>query len=112
LGWHLEEIHVPWAQFGKKRDKIAALHDEGLKNLLQTVETASGFLATPSGLQCNGVKILATASEHSRLKETLDDLASQDKDDYSTCARSTKYCFDHNSFIRTRILMIHQPTQS
>ncbi|GKB03438.1 hypothetical protein Tco_0831581 [Tanacetum coccineum] len=99
LGWYLEEIHVPWAQFGKKWDKITTLHDEGLKNLLQTVEMASGFLTTPSGLQSNGIRILATASERSRLKETPDDLASQDKDDYSTCARSTRYCFDHNSFI-------------
>ncbi|GJW48055.1 zinc finger, CCHC-type, retrotransposon gag domain protein [Tanacetum coccineum] len=28
LGWHLEEIHVTWTQFGKKRDKIATLHKE------------------------------------------------------------------------------------
>ncbi|GJR76753.1 hypothetical protein Tco_0089118 [Tanacetum coccineum] len=26
LGWHLEEIHVTWTQFGKKRGKIATLH--------------------------------------------------------------------------------------
>ncbi|GJV22179.1 retrovirus-related pol polyprotein from transposon TNT 1-94 [Tanacetum coccineum] len=87
LGWHLEEIHVTWAQFGKKRDKIATLHDEGLKNLLQTVETASEFHAMPSGHQSDGVKILAMALKHSRHKETLEDLASQDKDDYSTCVR-------------------------
>ncbi|GJZ32431.1 hypothetical protein Tco_0577867 [Tanacetum coccineum] len=49
LGRHLEEIHVTWALFWKKRDKSATLHNEGLKNCLQKVETASGLLATPSG---------------------------------------------------------------
>ncbi|GKD41722.1 hypothetical protein Tco_1261929 [Tanacetum coccineum] len=49
---------------------------------------------------------LATVSESSRPKETLEDSASQDKEDYSTCTRSIRYCFDHNSFIRTRILTI------
>ncbi|GJY99731.1 hypothetical protein Tco_0517161 [Tanacetum coccineum] len=51
----------------------ATLHDEGLKNLLQTVETTSGFHATPSGLQSDGVKIIATTSELSQLKEILED---------------------------------------
>ncbi|GJZ01419.1 hypothetical protein Tco_0519380 [Tanacetum coccineum] len=72
-----------------KLDKIATLHDEGLKNLLQTVETASEFHATPSGHQSDGVKILAMVLKHSRHKETLEDLASQDKDDYSTCDEIT-----------------------
>ncbi|GKD55802.1 hypothetical protein Tco_1289189, partial [Tanacetum coccineum] len=49
-------------------------HDEGLKNLLQTVETASGFLATPSGLQSNGVKILATASRFLQRRQNIADL--------------------------------------
>ncbi|GJZ46610.1 hypothetical protein Tco_0594206, partial [Tanacetum coccineum] len=31
LGWILEEIHVTWTQFEKKRDKIAALHKEAQK---------------------------------------------------------------------------------
>ncbi|GKA72084.1 hypothetical protein Tco_0778300 [Tanacetum coccineum] len=69
LGWNLEEIHVTWAQFRKKRDKIATLHEEGLKNVLQTVETVSGFLVTPPGLQSDrvrtfsdGVRIIATRS--------------------------------------------------
>ncbi|GKD62577.1 hypothetical protein Tco_1300086 [Tanacetum coccineum] len=72
--------------FSLVEDKIATLHDEDLKNLLQTVETASRFHATPSRLQSDGVRITATASELSQLKETLEDSASQDKDDYSTCA--------------------------
>ncbi|GKC99400.1 hypothetical protein Tco_1169675, partial [Tanacetum coccineum] len=49
LGRHLEEIHVTWAQFWKKSDKIANWHKEGLKIDLQKVETTSGFFGTPSG---------------------------------------------------------------
>ncbi|GKB08003.1 RNA-directed DNA polymerase, eukaryota, reverse transcriptase zinc-binding domain protein [Tanacetum coccineum] len=48
LGRYLEEIHMTWALFWKKRDKLATLHNEGLKNYLKKVETASGLLATPS----------------------------------------------------------------
>ncbi|GJV69691.1 hypothetical protein Tco_1485200 [Tanacetum coccineum] len=69
-----------------KRDKTATLHNEGLKNCLQKVETASGFLTTPSGITSDGVKTLATALECCRPKETLEDSASQDKEDYSTCS--------------------------
>ncbi|GKA13671.1 hypothetical protein Tco_0693317 [Tanacetum coccineum] len=49
LGRHLEEIHMNWALFWKKQDKIATLHNEGLKICLQMVETAPGLLATSSG---------------------------------------------------------------
>ncbi|GKA21956.1 hypothetical protein Tco_0707918 [Tanacetum coccineum] len=45
----LEEIHVTWVLFWKKRDKLATLHNEGSKNCLQKVETVSGLLGTPSG---------------------------------------------------------------
>ncbi|GJS98479.1 hypothetical protein Tco_0819649 [Tanacetum coccineum] len=31
LGWHLEEIHVTWTQFGKKQDKITTLHKKAQK---------------------------------------------------------------------------------
>ncbi|GKE83586.1 hypothetical protein Tco_1557328, partial [Tanacetum coccineum] len=80
-------MHVTWAQFGKKRDKIATLYDKGLKNPLQTVKTSSGFHAMPSRLQSDDDRIFVTTSERSQLKETLEVLASQDKDDYSPCAR-------------------------
>ncbi|GKB45103.1 hypothetical protein Tco_0890045 [Tanacetum coccineum] len=50
LGWHLEEIHVTWTQFGKKRDKIATLHEEAQK--LHTVREDD--VAIP----CDGVKML------------------------------------------------------
>ncbi|GJW09861.1 zinc finger, CCHC-type containing protein [Tanacetum coccineum] len=106
LGRHLEEIHVTWAQFWKKLDKIANWHNEGLKNCSQKVETTSRFLATPSGFSSDGVETLATASDRSQPNETLEDSVSQDKEDYTTCARSIRYCFDHNSFRQTRILTI------
>nr|GEZ98071.1 zinc knuckle CX2CX4HX4C [Tanacetum cinerariifolium] len=37
----LEEIHVTWTQFGKKRDKIAALHEVVLRISIQCLETTS-----------------------------------------------------------------------
>ncbi|GJY56625.1 hypothetical protein Tco_0455740 [Tanacetum coccineum] len=92
--------------FDEKPDKIANWHNEGLKNFSQKVETASGFPAKPSRFASDGVRTLATTSERSRPKETLEDSSSQDKEDYSTCARSIIYCFDHNSFIRTEILTL------
>ncbi|GJR44037.1 hypothetical protein Tco_1312140 [Tanacetum coccineum] len=46
---HMKEIHVIWALFWKNPDKIATLHNEGLKICLQKVETASGLLAMLSG---------------------------------------------------------------
>ncbi|GJU95474.1 hypothetical protein Tco_1320230 [Tanacetum coccineum] len=62
---HLEKIHVTWDQFWKKPDKIANWHNEGLKNCSHKVETASGFLTTPSGLASDVVRTLAMTSEHS-----------------------------------------------
>ncbi|GKD99161.1 hypothetical protein Tco_1383058, partial [Tanacetum coccineum] len=47
LGRHLEEIHVTWAQFWKKPDKMTIWLEDGLKNQDQSVETASGKLVTP-----------------------------------------------------------------
>ncbi|GKB14659.1 zinc finger, CCHC-type containing protein [Tanacetum coccineum] len=66
--------------------KTLDLVDKSLLGYL-TVETASGFLVTLSGFACDGVRTLATASKHSRPKETLEDSVSQDKEDNSTCAR-------------------------
>ncbi|GKA65591.1 hypothetical protein Tco_0765298 [Tanacetum coccineum] len=56
LGKLLEDIHVTWTQFGKKRDKIAALREVASKNRLQYMETASQFLATPSEPTRYGVR--------------------------------------------------------
>ncbi|GKC77673.1 hypothetical protein Tco_1128447, partial [Tanacetum coccineum] len=37
FGKHLEDIHVTWTQFGKKRDKITTLHEVALKICVQAV---------------------------------------------------------------------------
>ncbi|GJV29820.1 hypothetical protein Tco_1386268 [Tanacetum coccineum] len=63
FGKLLEDIHVTWTQSGKKRDKIAALHEVASKNCIQCLETASQFLAMPSEPTKNGVKKFVTASE-------------------------------------------------
>ncbi|GJX62689.1 hypothetical protein Tco_0295589 [Tanacetum coccineum] len=59
---NLEEIHVTRTQFGKKQDKIAALHEVSFKECVQCLETASGFVVTPSEPTSDGVKIYVTAS--------------------------------------------------
>ncbi|GJS11013.1 hypothetical protein Tco_0367809 [Tanacetum coccineum] len=86
LGWLLEEIHVTWAHLEKKRTRLR-LYTKSLEEIrIQTVETASGFHAMPSGFASDGVRCLVTTSERSRPKESLEDLVSQDKEVYSTCA--------------------------
>ncbi|GKB22409.1 retrovirus-related pol polyprotein from transposon TNT 1-94 [Tanacetum coccineum] len=61
FGRILEDIHVTWTQFGKKRDKIAALHEVASKNCIQCLETASQFLYKRRRQKiCDDVRILAT----------------------------------------------------
>ncbi|GJX33765.1 hypothetical protein Tco_0245322 [Tanacetum coccineum] len=45
LGKHLEEKHMTWARFGKKRDKNATLQVFDQVMVSQSVETASSFLS-------------------------------------------------------------------
>ncbi|GJZ61777.1 hypothetical protein Tco_0617914 [Tanacetum coccineum] len=71
FGKLLEDIHVTWTHLGKKRDKIATLHEVVLRIRVQCLETASGFLATPSGSTRDGVTTFVTSAELNRLKETL-----------------------------------------
>ncbi|GJZ87665.1 hypothetical protein Tco_0659275 [Tanacetum coccineum] len=86
LGWLLVEIHVTWAHLEKKRTRLR-LYTKSLEEIrIQIVETALGFHATSSGFASDGVRCLAMASERSKPKQTLEDSASQDKEDYSTCA--------------------------
>ncbi|GJV82014.1 hypothetical protein Tco_1517884 [Tanacetum coccineum] len=75
FGKLLEEVHVTWTQFRKKRDKIAALHKVTFKECVQCLETATGFVATPFDITSDGVKTFVTASKRNRLNETLEDLA-------------------------------------
>ncbi|GKC94244.1 hypothetical protein Tco_1159686 [Tanacetum coccineum] len=71
FGKLLEEIHVTWTQFGKKRDKIATLQKVVSRMRVQCLETALEILVTLSQLTSDGVRVYVTASERSRLKETL-----------------------------------------
>ncbi|GKA30096.1 ribonuclease H-like domain-containing protein [Tanacetum coccineum] len=71
FGKLLEEIHVTWTQFRKKRDKIATLHEVVSRMRVQYLKMASQFLVTPSELTSDGVRSCVTASERNRLKETL-----------------------------------------
>ncbi|GJV69749.1 hypothetical protein Tco_1485258 [Tanacetum coccineum] len=55
LGWHLEEIHVTWAHFGKKQTRLQLYtksYEErpynGWRRRQDVKETASGFLLTAS----------------------------------------------------------------
>nr|GEY27506.1 hypothetical protein [Tanacetum cinerariifolium] len=79
-------------------------HEEGLKNQDQYVEMTSGILVTPSGPYSDDVRIFVMASGRSRHKKTLEDSR--------YCARSIRYCFDHNSFIRIWISTIQLPTRA
>nr|GEW69752.1 hypothetical protein [Tanacetum cinerariifolium] len=69
----LEEIHMTWTQFGKKRDKIAALHKVTFKECVQCLETAFGFVAMPFELTRDSVKTFVTASERNHLNEIVED---------------------------------------
>ncbi|GJW91076.1 hypothetical protein Tco_0168629 [Tanacetum coccineum] len=89
LGRHLEEIHVTWAQFWKKPDKMTIWLEDGLKNQDQSVETASGKLVTlskshsddvwkfvtPSESNSNDVWKFVTPSGSTVIKEALETLA-------------------------------------
>ncbi|GKE68009.1 hypothetical protein Tco_1522170, partial [Tanacetum coccineum] len=67
FGTLLEDIHVTWTQFGKKQDKIAALHEVVSRICVQCLETASQFLAMTSEHTRDGVMNVVTTLEHNRL---------------------------------------------
>ena len=56
FGWHLDGIWMAFGgntrdlgSFGEETDKITDLHEISWKNCIQSLETASGKLVTPSG---------------------------------------------------------------
>ncbi|GJS55607.1 hypothetical protein Tco_0628969 [Tanacetum coccineum] len=51
------------------------LYTKRLKYCIHTMETASGFLVTPSGFASDGIRILMMMSKRNRLKEALEDSA-------------------------------------
>ncbi|GJV65208.1 hypothetical protein Tco_1476036 [Tanacetum coccineum] len=68
FGKLLEDIHVTWTRLGKKRVKIAALHEVAWEICAQCPEMASEVLAT-SELTRDDVRPFVMASERSRLKQ-------------------------------------------
>ncbi|GJV51059.1 hypothetical protein Tco_1446800, partial [Tanacetum coccineum] len=73
LGWHLEEIHVTWAHLEKKRTRLRTctkIHQEVLFS--ERGDGVAGIKRRRRDLSGDGVWILATASQHSRLKVDLE----------------------------------------
>nr|GEU53109.1 hypothetical protein [Tanacetum cinerariifolium] len=63
---HLEEKHMTWARFGKKRDKNTSLGS-------QSVETASGFATTPSEVKGDDVTMTCDVVTITDIKKPLED---------------------------------------
>ncbi|GJZ96561.1 hypothetical protein Tco_0668895 [Tanacetum coccineum] len=73
LGWHLEEIHVTWDHLEKKRTRLRTctkIHQEVL--LTEHGDGVAGIKLRRCDLSGDGVWILATASQRSRLKVDLE----------------------------------------
>ncbi|GKC89049.1 hypothetical protein Tco_1149698 [Tanacetum coccineum] len=70
---HLEEEHMTWAQFGKKRDKKTTLQDFDEALDLQCVETASKSPLTPSKLEGDDVIIICDDVTVADLKKPIKD---------------------------------------
>ncbi|GKC93861.1 hypothetical protein Tco_1159303, partial [Tanacetum coccineum] len=82
LRWQLEEIHVTWAHLGKKRTRLQLYTKVEEEKCIQTLETASQFIATTSEVLKDGVRNFVTASERNRLKEALEQSAERRHKDY------------------------------
>ncbi|GKA68520.1 zinc finger, CCHC-type containing protein, partial [Tanacetum coccineum] len=63
LEWILEEIHVTWAHFKKKRIRLRLYTKSFKEIIIQTVEMASPTLATVSDVDQDDVRSITTASE-------------------------------------------------
>ncbi|GJW10256.1 hypothetical protein Tco_1576083, partial [Tanacetum coccineum] len=73
LGWNLEEIHVTWAHLEKKRTRLRTctkIHQEVLFS--ERGDGVIGLKRRRRDLSGDGVWILVTASQHSRLKVDLE----------------------------------------
>nr|GEW03823.1 hypothetical protein [Tanacetum cinerariifolium] len=73
LGWNLEETHVTWAHLEKKRKRLRTCtktHQEVL--FLERGDGVTCIERCCPDLFCDGVWILATTSQHSRLKVDLE----------------------------------------
>ncbi|GKA85330.1 hypothetical protein Tco_0806984, partial [Tanacetum coccineum] len=73
LGWHLEEIHVTWDDLEKKLTRLQTcnkIHQEVL--LTERGDSVTSIKRPRRDLSSDGVWILATTSQRSRLKVDLD----------------------------------------
>ncbi|GJS98867.1 hypothetical protein Tco_0820037 [Tanacetum coccineum] len=73
LGWHLEEIHVTWAHLEKKRTRLRTstmIYQEVL--LTKRGDGVAGIKRRRHDLSSDGVWILVTASQYSRIKVDLE----------------------------------------
>ncbi|GJW35296.1 hypothetical protein Tco_0058216 [Tanacetum coccineum] len=73
LGWLLEEIHVTWAQLEKKRTRPRLYTNYLEENQTVAGDDIANHKRRRQDYSKDGVKDFQTASERSRLKETLED---------------------------------------
>ncbi|GJT74504.1 DNA-directed DNA polymerase [Tanacetum coccineum] len=71
---HLEEIHVTWAQFWKKPEKMEIGHEDKLKIQDQGMETMSEKRVTPSGSLSNAVWKMSTTMTRSTARKLFEPL--------------------------------------
>ncbi|GJU64835.1 retrovirus-related pol polyprotein from transposon TNT 1-94 [Tanacetum coccineum] len=87
FGRHLEEIHVTWTQFGKKRDKIATLHEDDQDMAHNSIKSCPFELGTTRdtfGTTSEGGVLLGP--ERPR---TYDDFNDNDKKRFDADVRAT-----------------------
>nr|GEU30891.1 hypothetical protein [Tanacetum cinerariifolium] len=77
LGWYLEEIHVTWTQFGKKRTRIQLYTNLDIKKAYIPWRRRRNSLQRRQKTKATTSETLATVSEVANLKETLEDSVRQ-----------------------------------
>ncbi|GJX62228.1 hypothetical protein Tco_0295128 [Tanacetum coccineum] len=65
FGRHLEEIHVTWTQFGKKRDKIATLYEDDEELIVRDVPKAAvlAYCYVLLDREANGIQLNTDADD-------------------------------------------------
>ncbi|GKF91034.1 hypothetical protein Tco_0274735, partial [Tanacetum coccineum] len=77
LGWHLEEVHVTWTQFGKKRTRIQLYTKLDIKSAYRRWRRRRNSLRRRQKAKATASEIFKTAPEVTDLKEALEDSAGQ-----------------------------------
>nr|GFA10928.1 hypothetical protein [Tanacetum cinerariifolium] len=75
LGWHLEEIHATWTQFGKKRTRIQLYIKIDIKRAYSTWRRGRNSLGWHQKAQATVSEIFEMASEVADLKKPIEDSA-------------------------------------